>query len=84
MRVTGCTVHLVDAGIDTGPILAQAAVPVADGDDRDTLARRILAEEHRLLVEALGWIAAGRVSVVRDGSARPRVRVAPPGPGPAP
>lgn len=84
VRITGCTVHLVDAGVDTGPILAQAAVPVADGDDRDTLARRILAEEHRLLVEALAWIAAGRVSVVRDGGGRPRVRVAPPGPGPAP
>lgn len=81
VRITGCTVHLVDAGVDTGPIIAQAAVPVADGDDRDALARRILAEEHRLLVEALSWVAAGRVSVVRDGGARPRVRIAPPGAG---
>ena len=73
----------MDAGVDTGPIIAQAAVPVVDGVDRDALARRILAEEHRLLVEALTWIAAGRVSVVRDGGARPRVRITPPS-GPAP
>jgi phosphoribosylglycinamide formyltransferase-1 len=71
VRITGCTVHLVDAGTDTGPILAQAAVPVLDSDDRDALAARILVEEHRILPAVLQWIAEERLSVV-DG--RPRVR----------
>jgi phosphoribosylglycinamide formyltransferase 1 len=62
-RITGCTVHLVDAGTDTGPILAQAAVPILPGDDRDALAARILTQEHALLVRALGWIAEGRVEI---------------------
>lgn len=74
VRVAGCTVHLVDAGTDTGPILAQAAVPVLEGDDEQSLAARILAREHELLPEVLGWIAAGRVSVERrPGAARPRI-----------
>jgi phosphoribosylglycinamide formyltransferase 1 len=64
VRITGCTVHLVDAGTDTGPILAQAAVPVLDGDDREALAGRILGFEHELLVGVLSWIAAGRVEVI--------------------
>lgn len=73
--VTGCTVHLVDAGMDTGPILGQAVVPVLDGDDREALGRRVLRQEHRLLVEALRWIAEGRVRVERAEGKRPRVRV---------
>jgi phosphoribosylglycinamide formyltransferase-1 len=77
-RVSGCTVHFVDAGCDTGPIIAQAAVPVLEGDDRDALAARILVREHELLVRALGWIARGLVEVIRpaaaDGRARVRVR----------
>ena len=75
VRTTGCTVHFVDAGVDTGPIVAQAAVPVLEGDDRDALAARILVEEHALLVTALSWVAAGRVSVVRAAGGRPRVHV---------
>lgn len=63
VRVTGCTVHFVDTGTDTGPILAQRAVPVLPGDDVDSLRARILVEEHALLTEALGWIAEGRVRV---------------------
>jgi len=63
-RITGCTVHLVDAGTDTGPIIAQAAVPVLEGDDRDALAARILAREHELLVKVLKWIAEGKLEVV--------------------
>jgi phosphoribosylglycinamide formyltransferase-1 len=63
-RVTGCTVHFVDAGTDTGPVIAQAAVPVLDGDDRAALAARLLPHEHALLVRALSWIAAGKVSVL--------------------
>ncbi len=62
-RVTGATVHLVDAGLDTGPIVAQAPVPVLDDDTRDTLAARILREEHRLLVSAVNALATGRVAV---------------------
>lgn len=76
VRVTGCTVHFVDAGVDTGPILAQAVVPVEDGDDRARLATRILAREHELLVASLQWIAEGRVTIDRAAGARPRVRVA--------
>lgn len=70
VRITGCTVHLVDAGTDTGPILAQAAVPVLDGDDRDALAHRILEQEHRALPAVLQWIAEGRLSF--DAAGRPR------------
>jgi len=68
-RVTGCTVHLVDAGVDTGPILAQAAVPILDDDDEAALTARIQAEEHRLFPAVLGAVARGEVRVV-DG--RPR------------
>lgn len=65
VKVAGCTVHLVDEGCDTGPILLQASVPVLPGDDEDSLATRILVEEHRLLPEALRLLAAGRVG--REG-----------------
>ncbi len=71
VKVTGCTVHLVDAGVDTGPILAQAAVPVRDDDTVETLRARILVEEHRLLPAAVRDVAAGRVT--REGR-RARVR----------
>jgi phosphoribosylglycinamide formyltransferase-1 len=56
-------VHFVDAGTDTGPIIAQAVVPVLDGDDEETLRLRILAEEHRLYPAVIRAIAEGRVSV---------------------
>lgn len=59
VKITGCTVHLVDAGVDTGPILAQAAVPVLEGDDEATLQARIQIEEHRLLPEVLARVARG-------------------------
>lgn len=79
VRVTGCTVHLVDAGMDTGPIVAQSVVPVLDDDDEASLAARILVEEHRLLPEVLSWMAEGRVEVVPpktdEPAARQRVRV---------
>ena len=61
--------HLVDSGVDTGPILAQAAVPVHADDDEDRLQRRIQVEEHRLLPRCIEDVAAGRV-VVRDGRVR--------------
>jgi phosphoribosylglycinamide formyltransferase-1 len=63
VRFSGCTVHFVDAGTDTGPIIAQAVVPVLDGDDEETLRTRILAEEHRLFPAVIRAIAEGRVSV---------------------
>lgn len=76
VKITGCTVHFVDSGTDTGPILAQTAVPVLDDDTEETLSGRILAAEHALLPRALQWIARGRVTLVpaQDG-ARPRVIV---------
>jgi phosphoribosylglycinamide formyltransferase 1 len=63
VKVTGCTVHLVDEEVDHGPVLFQAAVPVADGDDEDRLHERIKAEEHRLLPAAVRLLAEGRVRV---------------------
>jgi phosphoribosylglycinamide formyltransferase-1 len=79
VRVAGCTVHFVDGGTDTGPIIAQATVPVLDDDSDSTLAARILVKEHELLPRVLQWIAEGRVSI--DPPARPggraRVRVLP-------
>jgi len=78
VRVAGCTVHFVDAGTDTGPIIAQAAVPVQEDDDEAKLGERILAKEHELLPRVLQWIAEGRVSVeppsAPGGRARVRVR----------
>jgi len=75
VRVSGCTVHLVDAGTDTGPIVAQAVVPVLEGDDDASLRARILEKEHALLPMVLQWCAEGRVSVEARGGARARVRV---------
>jgi phosphoribosylglycinamide formyltransferase-1 len=62
-KVTGCTVHFVDEGCDTGAIVAQAAVPVLDDDDEASLTARILVEEHRLYPAALNAVAEGRVTV---------------------
>jgi phosphoribosylglycinamide formyltransferase 1 len=62
VKVSGCTVHFVDEGVDSGPIIAQRAVPVLAGDDETTLAARIHAAEHELFVAVLADIAAGRVA----------------------
>lgn len=62
-RIAGCTVHLVDEGTDSGPIVMQAAVPVLDGDTEETLAARILAQEHRLYPRSISLFAEGRVSI---------------------
>ena len=56
VKITGCTVHFVDEGLDTGPIIAQRAVPVLPDDTETTLAARILAQEHELYVEALARV----------------------------
>ena len=66
VKVTGCTVHLVDEEVDHGPVLFQAAVPVEDGDDEDRLHERIKREEHRLLPLAVRLVAEGRVRVVEE------------------
>jgi phosphoribosylglycinamide formyltransferase-1 len=71
VKVSGATVHFVEEGADTGPIIAQAAVPVLDDDDEESLTRRIFAEEHRLLPAVVRAIAEGRVRL--EGR---RVRVA--------
>ena len=63
VRVSGCTVHLVDEGTDTGPIVAQAAVPVLDGDTEESLRQRIQEQEHRLYPLALRLLAEGRLRV---------------------
>ena len=59
MKVAGCTVHLVTEGMDEGPILAQAVVPVLSGDTADSLAARVLRQEHRIYREVLRAVAAG-------------------------
>jgi phosphoribosylglycinamide formyltransferase-1 len=63
VRVAGATVHFADEGVDTGPIVLQAAVPVLPGDTEETLSRRILAEEHRIYPEAVRLFAEGRLRI---------------------
>jgi phosphoribosylglycinamide formyltransferase-1 len=63
VKVAGATVHLVDEGTDTGPIVLQAAVPVREDDTEETLAARILVEEHRLYPEAIRLVAEDRLAV---------------------
>jgi phosphoribosylglycinamide formyltransferase-1 len=69
VKIAGCTVHFVDDGIDTGPIIAQAAVPVHEDDDEEALRARILVEEHRLLPAVVRAIAERRV-VIEAGKVR--------------
>ena len=63
VKITGCTVHFVDEDLDAGPIVIQAAVPVRDDDTEETLAARILNEEHRIYAEAIGIVIAGKYRV---------------------
>lgn len=63
VKVTGCTVHFVDEGTDTGPVIVQAAVPVCEGDTVDTLTARIQCEEHRIYPEAVRLLCEGRLKV---------------------
>ncbi|AKF80989.1 phosphoribosylglycinamide formyltransferase [Myxococcus fulvus 124B02] len=74
VKVAGCTVHFVDAGTDTGPIIGQAAVPVLPDDDEKSLSARILVEEHRLYPLAVRLAVTGQVTL--DG-VRTRVAAAP-------
>jgi|TARA_B100000315_G_scaffold239447_1_gene258245 phosphoribosylglycinamide formyltransferase-1 len=85
VRFTGCTVHFVRPAMDDGPIIVQAAVPIAGHDTPETLAARVLAEEHRIYPLALRLIAEGRVRVdgarvIVDGAEAPsEVLINPPG-----
>ncbi len=76
VRFSGCTVHFVTEEMDAGPIILQACVPVLEDDDAETLAARVLVEEHRILPEAIRLYAEGRLE--RDGR---RVRVRQPATG---
>ena len=69
VKISGCTVHFVDTGVDTGPIIAQRAVPVLPGDNEASLSDRIHAVEHELLVEVLSDIARGQLTrlAIPDG-----------------
>jgi phosphoribosylglycinamide formyltransferase-1 len=77
-RFAGCTVHFVDGGVDTGPIIIQAVVPVFDDDTEQTLSARILQQEHRIYPRAIQLFAEGRLHI--EGR---RVRIDPPCPPPA-
>ncbi len=72
VKFSGCTVHFVDENLDAGPILLQAVVPIEDNDTPETLAARILGEEHRIYSEAVRLVLEGRVRI--DGR---RVRIMP-------
>jgi len=63
VRYTGCTVHFVDEGTDTGPIIGQRIVPVLPDDTEDSLSARILKEEHALMVECINAVLAGKVRI---------------------
>jgi phosphoribosylglycinamide formyltransferase-1 len=63
-KISGATVHFVDEGVDTGPIILQASVAVEPGDSEDTLAARILVEEHRIYPQAVRLFAEGRLRIV--------------------
>ncbi len=67
MRVAGCTVHFVTEGMDEGPIVAQAAVPILVGDTADDLAARVLTVEHRTYALALRQVAGGQLRMLADG-----------------
>lgn len=86
VKLHGCTVHLVRAGVDEGPILAQAALAVREDDTEATLAARVLEQEHRIYPPALAALAAGRVRVegaraIVTGADAPAVALANPLPG---
>ncbi len=63
VKIAGCTVHFVEEGVDKGPIIAQAAVPVLEGDTEESLSARILKEEHKLFPYSIRLYEEGRISV---------------------
>ena len=78
VKLHGCTVHFVTAEVDAGPIIAQAAVPVLADDTPQSLAARVLRQEHRIFPLAVGWLAEGRVNFRPDGTVVVAARRAPP------
>jgi phosphoribosylglycinamide formyltransferase-1 len=66
VKVSGCTVHFVDEGTDTGPIILQKAVPVKQFDDEESLAKRILKYEHQLLPRAIQLFAQNKIEIVKN------------------
>jgi phosphoribosylglycinamide formyltransferase-1 len=75
VKIAGCTVHFVDSGVDSGSIIAQAAVDVHPHDSEEDLRLRILEQEHALFPRALQWIAEGRVRLISRPNARDLVVV---------
>jgi phosphoribosylglycinamide formyltransferase-1 len=67
VKVHGCTVHFVTPQVDHGPIVVQAEVPVEPGDTPETLAARVLAQEHRIYPQAIRWFAQDRLTLTPDG-----------------
>lgn len=63
VKFSGCTVHFVDSGVDTGPIILQEIVPVLDDDTEETLSRKILAKEHKAYVKAVRLVAEGKIKI---------------------
>lgn len=63
VKFSGCTVHFVDSGVDTGPIILQEIVPVLDSDTEETLSRKILAKEHKAYVKAVRLVAEGKIKI---------------------
>jgi phosphoribosylglycinamide formyltransferase-1 len=68
VKVHGCSVHFVTPELDHGPIVAQAVVPVLEGDSEDTLAARVLEQEHRLYPQAVAWFCANRLTITPQGT----------------
>lgn len=64
VKYSGCTVHFADEGMDTGPIILQAVVPVYDNDTKELLASRILREEHRIYPQAIQYYAEGKIEII--------------------
>ena len=62
-KFTGCTVHFVDEGVDTGAVVCQAVIPIQDEDTVETLAARVLKEEHRIYTEAIALVVEDRIRI---------------------
>lgn len=78
VKFSGCTVHLVDEGVDSGPVILQAVVPVLDGDTEETLSARILQEEHRIYPEAVRRVVQGEVKLTGRCAAKTAPITSPP------
>ncbi len=74
VKIHGCTVHFVTPDLDHGPIIIQAAVPVLQDDTEQTLATRVLHEEHRIYAQAMRWLCDGQIELCDDGRVRLRQR----------